>query len=149
MKGTLLPASAFRSIEIAVGRAEYSDGQTWTAQTVADLVETVRQTRAARALPITSKAMLGNRIWLLQLVQRRLDGKTTAPDWSEGLRVTYTRMLRGLGLTLITSTAATKRGLRVKRGAQPIATGYFGAPIQRQADLFIAELQCSPVKQGK
>lgn len=146
MKGTPLTDVELRRIEMTLRRDPV---ETWTARTVADLLATVAAARQDRAVPIRSVDMLRNRFGILRLVARRLAGETTVPEWSEGERVTYSRMLRGLGLHLITATAAAKQGLRIKRGAQPIATGYFGAPIQRHAELYVLELQCRPAKTGK
>ena len=41
-----------------------------------------------------------------------------------------------LGIELITLTAGQKRGLELRRGAKPIASRYFGAPIQRYCYLY-------------
>ncbi len=47
-----------------------------------------------------------------------------------------------LGITLLTKTALEKRGYRLKRGAKPIGRRYFGAPIQKYAELYVLECQC-------
>ncbi len=146
MKGTPMSDTELRRVDNTLRRDPVG---TWTAQSVADLLATVAQARNGRAVPCTSKGMLTTRIELLGHVRRRIDGFGEVLDWSESARVTYTRILKGIGLTVVSETAAKKRGLQLKRGAQVVARGYFGAPLQRRADLYIAELQCRPIKPGK
>lgn len=58
----------------------------------------------------------------------------------------YTRYAAQLGCTLVTLTQIKKRGYRLKRDAKPVGSRYFGAPIQKQADLYV--LECQAVKKA-
>jgi len=49
-----------------------------------------------------------------------------------------------LGITLVTLTQIKKRGYRLKKNATPVGSRYFGAPIQKYADLYV--LECQAVK---
>jgi hypothetical protein len=50
-----------------------------------------------------------------------------------------------LGLHLVTETQIKKRGYRLKRGAKPVGSRYFGAPISRQALLYVLECQAAKI----
>ncbi len=74
------------------------------------------------------------------------NGKTLS--WGSGERTSKSRVLRELGIELVTKTGARKRGLRIKRGATPVANGYFTAPLQVYADLYIVGVQTAEVPQS-
>lgn len=77
---------------------------------------------------------------LLGTVLKGLDGQPFT--WGNGQRMAWTPILREAGVNLVTKTQIEKRGLRLKRGAKPVGWAYFGAPIQRYADLYVLEVQC-------
>ena len=83
---------------------------------------------------------------LLDAVLNGLEGRRF--QWSEGKRRPFTRRLRSAGITLVTLSAAKERGYSLKRGASPVGTGYFGAPIQRQANLYVLELHFRKARKG-
>lgn len=71
-----------------------------------------------------------------------LDGK---PFYWQGTEGKYNVWwAEDMGLTLVTETQVKKRGYRLKKGAQPVGSRYFTAPISRQAYLYI--LECQAVK---
>lgn len=72
-----------------------------------------------------------------------LNGKPFNWGGSEGSanRCTSAKM----GARLVTRTMLKKLGYRLKRGAKPVGSCYYGSPINRTADLFV--LQCQAVKE--
>ena len=75
-------------------------------------------------------------------IQRGLKG--TPFHWN-GTEGDYNVMWAAdLGLTLITKTQVEKRGYRLKRGARPVGSRYFGSPISKSASLYV--LECQAVK---
>lgn len=81
---------------------------------------------------------------LTGIVLDGLNGNTFS--WGDGQRTSWVPILREIGITLITKTQIQKRGLVLKRGAKPVGTAYFGAPIKRYADLYVLEVQCTKPK---
>ena len=61
--------------------------------------------------------------------------------WGQGVRGTWTKLLKRAGIILLTRTALAKRGLEPKRGAVPVGTAYFGAPLKVHAELFVLGVQ--------
>ena len=77
---------------------------------------------------------------LLGIVLNGLDGQPFS--WGDGQRQAWVPILKAAGVTLITKTQIEKHGYRLKRGAKPVGSAYFGAPIKRYADLYVLEVQC-------
>lgn len=46
-----------------------------------------------------------------------------------------------MGLTLITESRARKAGYTLKKGQSPVGSIYFGAPISRDAEVYVLECQ--------
>lgn len=91
---------------------------------------------------------LNTQIMLAQgIIDNLQGGENGNMSWSNGGMKNYVRMLREMGITLVTKTQAKKMGYRMKRGAQPVASGYFTAPISQQCDLYV--LECQFVWKGK
>lgn len=61
--------------------------------------------------------------------------------WGEGNRLQWTRLLRRAGVVLLTRTQLRRQRHEPKRGAAAVVLGYFGAPIQRHAELYILDVQ--------
>lgn len=61
--------------------------------------------------------------------------------WGEGNRLQWTRLLRKAGVVLLTRTQLRRQRHEPKRGASAVVLGYFGAPIQRHAELYILDVQ--------
>lgn len=55
----------------------------------------------------------------------------------------YRPVAAALGCTLVTKSGAEKRGYRIRRGAKPVGSMYFGSPISRFADVYVLECQCA------
>jgi hypothetical protein len=72
-----------------------------------------------------------------------LDGKPF--DWGGGEFDAYRPKAKMLGCTLVTKTWMKKNGYRLRRGAKPVGTGYFKAPISNTGELYI--LECQAVKE--
>ena len=79
-------------------------------------------------------------------VKGGLMGKPFA--WGAGEANAYMPILAGIGITLITKTQVKKRGYVLKRGVKPVGSRYYGAPIQKRADLYVLECQCKPKAQA-
>lgn len=94
---------------------------------------------------IDTRGKLKVRAELLAEIWRALQFRDTLV-WGAGQRVTYTRLLREMGVELVTRTAAKRMGHEIRRRQHPIALGYFVAPIQRNAELCIVGIQTRPVK---
>lgn len=79
---------------------------------------------------------------LLGIVLNSLDGGQPF-CWGNGQRMAWVPMLKEVGVTLVTKNQIEKRGFRLKRGVKPVGSAYFGAPIKRQCDLYVLEVQCT------
>ncbi len=66
--------------------------------------------------------------------------------WGDGERSNAIQLLDELGIVLVSKTGAGKRGHVVKFRQVPVAVAYFGAPLQRHADLYILGIQTRPAK---
>lgn len=66
-------------------------------------------------------------------------------SWGEAERIGNTGSLKAMGLTLVSETAAKRKHKHVLlRGVTPVAYGYFGAPLQRTAALYLLDVQTRP-----
>lgn len=65
-------------------------------------------------------------------------------DWGMAEAAHKAKVLREMGIELVTANGARKRGHVLKKGAMPVGKRYFGAPIQRSADVYIFDLQTRP-----
>lgn len=83
---------------------------------------------------------------VLDEVSQGLAGKPFR--WGDGERSAWQPLCEQLGITLVTPTQIKKRGYRLKRGAVPVGSAYFAAPIQIYADLYVLECQCTPIKKA-
>lgn len=74
-----------------------------------------------------------------------IDGLQGRPfRWGDGTHSAKRPLLEELGVTLVTETRLRKIGRAVKRGARPVGSIYFPAPIQRHADVYVLECQTKP-----
>lgn len=89
---------------------------------------------------INTRDKLRRRVELLSDIQNALLQRRRL-SWGSGERVSKSGMLRDVGLDLVSRTAAGKRGHVIKRGQKAVVLAYFGAPLQRYADLFIFGIQ--------
>lgn len=66
--------------------------------------------------------------------------------WSEGARLTLTRMARRMGVTLITRSFAQDLGLRIIEDQQPVGSGQFdwGRKRKPYGQLYVMECQTEP-----
>jgi hypothetical protein len=72
-----------------------------------------------------------------------LDGLEGKPfHWGQGERWALTPMLTKIGITIVTRTQIDKYGYRLKRSQNPVGTTYFGSPINKNADIYVLEIQC-------
>lgn len=65
-------------------------------------------------------------------------------DWGMAEAGHKATVLREMGIELVTANGARKRGHVLKKGGMPVGTRYFGARIQRSADVYIFDLQTKP-----
>ena len=66
--------------------------------------------------------------------------------WGDEERRRTCELLTAAGVHLVTPTGIEKAAHRLKRGARPVVRAYFGAPLQRYADLFVLGIQTVPVR---
>jgi hypothetical protein len=88
---------------------------------------------------------------LLGLIVKELGVELAKHDshplsWSDGTGTTYIRILREAGVELVTEPAARRRGHVLRRGAEPVATKYFRAPIASPGALYVLDVQTRPAK---
>jgi hypothetical protein len=67
--------------------------------------------------------------------------------WTGGELENYRPKAKAMGATLVTKTKLKRDGYRLKKGAQPVGSGYFFAPISRDAALYV--LECQAVREDK
>lgn len=65
-------------------------------------------------------------------------------DWTSGEFEAYKIKAKAMGITLVTKTQVAKMGYRLKKGVEPVGSGYFRSPISRSASLYV--LECQAVK---
>lgn len=94
--------------------------------------------------PLLSRMQLSRLADLLALIERALSEKRPVFHWCDGARKPWTRLLRQAGVVLMTPTAMLRRGHEPKRGARPVGTAYFGAPIKQDGELYVWGLQTRP-----
>ena len=100
----------------------------------------------AASKPVSPSAMAKRAASFWLVAQQIADGLRGAPfRWGEGERRHYVAKAAALGVTLVTVSGAKKMGRALRKGAKPVGTAYFGAPIRRHADLYVLECQCAPV----
>jgi hypothetical protein len=66
-------------------------------------------------------------------------------NWGDGERIHHQKKLKKCDITLLTITALKKRGYRLKRGAKPVGSAYFGRPIKNIGQLYV--LECQAIKE--
>lgn len=96
-----------------------------------------------RHTPSTFVAHLERRQKWLNLVLNALRGGERVL-WGMGEREGAEKMLKELGVTVITRSRAERMGYKLRASAKPIGTGYFGSPIKRDANLYILECHFDP-----
>jgi hypothetical protein len=93
--------------------------------------------------PSTVVSRLQSWQYVAQVIIDGLNGKRFS--WTAGEFEAYRKKAEAMGLTLVTKTTIKRWGYRLKRGAEPIGTGYFRSPISRDAELYV--LECQAVKE--
>ncbi|CAA7619054.1 hypothetical protein [Magnetospirillum sp. SS-4] len=73
-----------------------------------------------------------------------LEGKPF--DWNGAEGEGKVKTLATMCIVLVTASGMRKRDHVLKRGAVPVGRRYYGAPIQRSADLYVLGLQTKPSK---
>lgn len=89
--------------------------------------------------PAAFRERLARRTHLIGEILNGLDGHRFG--WGDGEYTSKKKLLRELGIELVTHTALKKRGHRLRRGAQSVGTVYFPAPIQSDCDVYIFGVQ--------
>lgn len=69
-----------------------------------------------------------------------LDGKPF--HWGMGKKNSMAPLLTRLDVSLVTRTQIAKLGYKLKRSQTPVGSVYFGAPICKDAEVFVLEIQC-------
>jgi hypothetical protein len=79
-----------------------------------------------------------------------LDGLRGKPfSWGDGAATAAKRHLADLHITLVTSSWLDKRGYVLNRGAKPVGTIYFPAPISSSCAVYALECQAWLKDDGK
>lgn len=81
-----------------------------------------------------------SRLNVLNAVINGLDGQPFRWE-SCGASESYVRLLRELGITLVTRTWLEKRGYKLNRGAKPVGAIKYCSPINAMADVYVLECQ--------
>lgn len=92
-----------------------------------------------------TRSQIRQAAYLLTDIDLALKEKRTL-HWSDSQRSRSARMLRHVGVHLLSRTALRKIQQEPKRGTRPVAKAYFGAPLQRWTELFVLDVQTKPVK---
>ncbi len=93
----------------------------------------------------------------LRTLDRQIDYLTAVRDGLRGHPFAYgdgagsaaKRALAALGITLVTATWLAERGYVLNRGAQPVGSVYFPAPISRSCPVYVLECQAFLRDPGK
>lgn len=93
------------------------------------------------------RGQLATYIHVAEMLRDGLAGRRRF-QWGDGERQAYTVKAAAIGATLLTRNQIKKRGYELKRNVKPVGTAYFGAPIQKAAELFILECQCKRREEG-
>lgn len=89
-----------------------------------------------------------SRLNVIGAVMNGLDGKPFRWE-SDGARDSYMRLLRGLGINLVTQTWLDKRGYKLNRGAKPVGRVKYASPINSMVDVYVLECQAYLVDPAK
>lgn len=73
----------------------------------------------------------------MKVLEDGLNGRPHSLGDGEGHA--FSKRMHELGIELYSTTRAKKEGLTPKRGAKPIVTRYYGAPIQKDIGLYVRE----------
>lgn len=76
---------------------------------------------------------------LLQ-IQNGLEGKPFS--WGDAQRRAFCKIAEGNGFKLVSLNWINQNGYKLKRGASPAGSAYFGAPIKKEVDLYVLSCQC-------
>lgn len=78
-----------------------------------------------------------------QTLREFFDGATGAKPfvWGEYERESKMHLLSQIGFVLVSKTKLEKGGHRLKKGAKPIGTGYYGSPLRLYANLYLLGVQ--------
>lgn len=82
------------------------------------------------------KRVASLRRWL-EVLEDGLNGKPHSLGDGEGGY--FQKYVAGLGMELVSLTAATKRGLVLRRGVKPICSRYYPRPISAHHPLYLIE----------
>lgn len=101
-------------------------------------------TIARATTPSALRKRIELRVAVLIELGRALEGASLR--WGQ-MEASYKRSIAAeLGIELVTKTAAEKRGHVLKRGAEPLGSIYFGAPISRHAPVYVLGVHTKPSK---
>jgi hypothetical protein len=79
-----------------------------------------------------------------------IDGLRGSPfSWGGGETTSKHRILKELGITLVTKTRARKLGYELNPRAKPVGATYFSSPISNYADVYVLECQCWRARQAE
>ena len=97
----------------------------------------------ATVKPVAPSAVLRRIESLRHVATQIYDGLSGHPfQWGAGQREAWVPIAQQLGLTLVTRSHADRLGYAIKRGAKPVGSAYFRAPLKRTAQLYVLECQC-------
>jgi len=69
--------------------------------------------------------------------------------WGGGETSSKQRILKELGVTLVTKTRVRKLGYELNPRVKPVGSVYFRSPISNYADVYVLECQCWRARQAE
>lgn len=141
VRATLLTETAIRDRGLRLKRGAQPVGY------AVDSALYVLQCQTAILLPDMKPAQMRKKLYRSMVVGRQivngLGGKKYF-TWGSTEALSSVLIAGRMGATLLTETAIKKRGLRLKREAQPVGIRYYSAPLCLYADLYVMECQTMP-----
>lgn len=61
--------------------------------------------------------------------------------WSQSVQRSWVRLLRQVGVVLLSKKQLRRQRHQLKRDARPVVLAYFGAPTSQHSELFILDVQ--------
>ena len=94
--------------------------------------------------PFAIKKQIDTRLVILSHIKDGLNGNVHV--WNHYARFIRMKYAEKLGFELASATALKKRGLEIKRGAEPVVMAHWGPPLNRKAGLYLVKCQTKPTE---
>jgi len=77
--------------------------------------------------------------WINCVCNALKSGGSAQVSWSGGERDAATRLLKEVGIHIVTKRQGEKLGYTLRKSAKPIGKGYFYSPISNYGSLYVLE----------